>query len=208
MAQPEEAEQNRQAQPDHSTGAGLDLSAAVEEIAEDTLAVLRRLVTLEQGQAAVMARLDRLGHEVADGVREHEQGLDQLRRNLLTDRKHLGQLWLLDAVAPWLESLQRLRARADRAEPGDLSHHIDSVLDVLNAMIRDLGFEAFTVDVGEAFDPRRMASAGYAEGPSGVVLSLTSPGYQAAKTVVRPARVLICAPETTTETRPRPGEDS
>jgi molecular chaperone GrpE (heat shock protein) len=183
-----------------------DIRAALEEITEDSLEFLRRLASLEQAQAEVLARLNQIEQQSVSYSCAHADGLDQLRHELLADRRYLAGTGVLNAVSPWLEALRRLRSRADEDQGVDLPYQIDAVVDVVTAMLRDLGFGAFTVDIGEPFDPRRMTSAGYADGAPGIVLGVVAPGYQTGGTVVRPVQVLISPPEAVTPAHPYTGD--
>lgn len=167
---------------------------SLEELADDMLQIMLRLASIEQTQAEVVDRLDRLERRASGDALANLQGLDQVRRDIIGERRHLSTVGVFNAVHPWMNALERMRARLDAEQTPELRFQLDTVVDLLAALFRSLGFVTFNVETGEPFDPARMRVAGYAAGRAGVVLSPVSPGYEVNGAVVQPADVLIADP--------------
>jgi molecular chaperone GrpE (heat shock protein) len=167
----------------------------LEEIADDMLALMRKLSDLGRGQQQLFERLDRLEETWGTAMRAVAREMDSLRRDLLGERKHAAVSDLYGEVIPMLERLRILRGSL--CEPADARtiQQTDSVIETLAAFLRRSGCVPFETRVGEPFDPTRMECIQYAEdGEAGVVLASLRPGYRTGERVFRPAGVRIAVP--------------
>ncbi len=158
------------------------------------LAVLQRLSTIEEKQAAVISRLDRIDQTVQASSRAVAKELDAVRRDLLGESKSLAALSVFNAVVPWLDSLRTMRDQMLAKKDKKVRSRLESAIDAIIGMLQGLGFEEFRVNEGEPFDPTRMECTEYAEGEPGVVLHVDRPGYRCDRMVVRHAGVRIADP--------------
>jgi molecular chaperone GrpE (heat shock protein) len=174
------------------TVADLLATAGPKAARPDPLADLTaRLDRLEQAQAWLVHRLDQVDALIREGDRGVVRELDGLRRELMGDRKAAAAFAVLGAVAPALEQLRAvLEGLGPEADPA-VARQLAWAADVLLMPLRTLGFDEFTPEPGDPFDPTRMQCEGTAEGPPDRVVRTTRPGYRCRDAVSLPARVLV-----------------
>jgi hypothetical protein len=194
----------------------------LEELADDQLQVLRQVQSLAAGQADVLARLDALSRSFQQWTSALGREVAQVRAELLSRQRGLALRDLFDGmIGPW----ERLRSLSDAIrQPSPsrkpavnaanlarqreaLSNQLQAVVAILGRSLRDLGFEEFTAEEGQAFDPHCMECAGYATGPTGVVLKVVKPGYRAGDITVSPVQVLIADPFGSQSVSPTTGDE-
>ena len=129
------------------------------------------------------------------GFAAQRRALAELRRELLGDRRELATASVFHAVAPALDSLEQVRPGLDGKASAALAAQTDAVASALRNLLQSLGYSRFDAAVGEPFEPRRMECVGHLEGVPGVVLAAIRPGYAAGEVVMRPAGVLVAAPD-------------
>ena len=169
-------------------------SEALGELADDMLDLLKRVKGLEALQTDIVARLERIVTTARDGTRNIARETDSIRRDLLGEHSALAARAVAEAVFPVLDKLRPMRAAVNpRREPA-LANQLDAVLEILNGMLRALGFTVYEPAVGTPFDPTKMRFAGEKKGPPNVVLGVEQPGYLAKDSVLRPAGVLLAPP--------------
>lgn len=162
----------------------------LNEIAEDMLQVLKDLKELQRRQAEIEARLEQLSQGHLATARE----LDNLRRDLLGERKALAAINVFKTIVPRLDSLRIMQRKLPKKD-SSTRQQLQGIMDALTLILQGLGYMEFKVQLKEPFDPERMECCGYADGPLGMVLGLERPGYLAQEQVVRPAGVLIANPK-------------
>jgi molecular chaperone GrpE (heat shock protein) len=84
-------------------------------------------------------------------------------------------------------------------DPEEDSHMLQqqsAMSSTLRVLIQQLGFNEFSVEIGETFDPNRMEILGYecSNGESGLVSKIIRTGYQSSSAIVRPCGVLVFRP--------------
>jgi molecular chaperone GrpE (heat shock protein) len=176
----------------------------IDELAEDFLHLLQRIKVIEETQAGIMARLDKWDEKFDAFSKNHGRILEEMRRDLLGERKAMASLSTFNAVVPWLDSIRSMRAQLRQGKNKKLRKQLDGLIDILTTMLQSLGFAEFHVGEGEEFNPSRMECTGYAEGEPGVVLVMERCGYHANGIIVRPAGVRIGDPS---KTRPEKTEE-
>ena len=172
-----------------------DVAEHLEELAEDTVSLLRRMQALEESLAGIEKRVDEVLLGMDDLRVSHARALDALRRDSIGDRRHMAAVGVLDAMMAWMDALAAQGRRTGDEGSPEAAQHTAVTLDLLAAMLRSMGFVPLEVAVGDPFDPARMQCVGYADGRPGVVLAIAGPGYSSDGATVRPARVLIANPE-------------
>lgn len=169
-------------------------AAALGELADDMLDLLRRVTGLETGQAEVLARLDKLDGATRDGAKVQARETEAIRRELTGAHAALAARAVAEAVFPVLDKLRPMRAASAACRNEALCNQLDAIIDSLAGMLRAFGFTAFEPAVGTPFDPVTMRSAGEKKGPPGVVLGVEQPGYRTKESVLRPAAVFVAPP--------------
>ena len=173
----------------------LDAAAHLEELAEDMVALLRRMQSFEESLAATAARTERIESQVKEVTASNARALDGLRRDTVGDRRHLAAVGVLDAMIPWMDALTGHARRCAGDGSPETAQYVHTTVELLSAMLRTLGFVALEVRAGDPFDPRCMQSVGYADGKPGTVVDVVGPGYTSDGAVIRPARVLVPDPQ-------------
>jgi molecular chaperone GrpE (heat shock protein) len=143
----------------------------------------------------VTAAQAELAEATRAGFTAQRRALAELRRELLGDRRETATTSVFLAVAPALDSLEQVRAGLDGEASTALAAQTDAVASALRNLLQSLGYTRFEAAVGERFEPQRMECVGHLDGTPGVVLAAVRPGYAAGAVVVRPAGVLVAAPE-------------
>jgi molecular chaperone GrpE (heat shock protein) len=143
----------------------------------------------------VTAAQAELAEATRAGFTAQRRALAELRRELLGDRRETATTSVFLAVAPALDSLEQVRAGLDGEASAALAAQTDAVASALRNLLQSLGYTRFEAAVGERFEPQRMECVGHLDGAPGVVLAAVRPGYAAGAVVVRPAGVLVAAPE-------------
>ena len=120
------------------------------------------------------------------------------RRRVERDREAVRELALVNILTNLLPVLDDIgRAR----EHGELEGGFKSVADALEAAVGKLGLERFG-EPGEPFDPsvhEALTHAHSAEVTEPTAVQVFQPGYRIGARVVRPARVGVAEPESSTE---------
>ena len=120
------------------------------------------------------------------------------RRRVERDREAVRELALVNILTNLLPVLDDIgRAR----EHGELEGGFKSVADALEAAVGKLGLERFG-EPGEPFDPsvhEALTHAHSAEVTEPTAVQVFQPGYRIGARVVRPARVGVAEPESSSE---------
>jgi molecular chaperone GrpE (heat shock protein) len=154
------------------------------------------LERIAKAQLELAARVAADGEASQAALAAQRRALTELRRDLLGDRRGFAVATVFSAVAPALDSLQVIRDSLDPDDGGAaLAAQTDAVASALRNLLQSLGYVSFDATVGEPFAPQRMECLGHMEGAPGVVLAAVRPGYAAGEVIVRPAGVLVAAPD-------------
>lgn len=174
--------------------ASADDSAAehLEELADDMLNLLRRMIKVEEGQQTILTLLAQQGTASAQSARTIAREVDTLRRDMVGDRKHIATTSVFNELIPLIDRFQTMCAHLDGEADLRMRSQIEGVLDTLSACLRRLGCEEFAAASGSAFDPSRMQCEAYVdEGEPGHVAATVKPGYLFGEFVLRPATVTV-----------------
>jgi molecular chaperone GrpE len=106
-----------------------------------------------------------------------------------------GCIVLAKELLPALDNLDRALEAAAKDDP--LLDGVRLVRSELSAALARTGIESFS-PAGEVFDPSVHEAVATSEqpadgAPSGTVVEVYQPGYRAAETIIRPARVVVAA---------------
>lgn len=176
------------APPDRPTP---DLAEAIEEIAEDTLHLMERVGTVDARLSGLAEQVGRIAHLLEERLTADARAVDQLRRDLLGERRAQSARHSFDTVVPAIDALDAMRGGLDPAADERTRVQLAGVLGVLRGLLQRLGFVEFVAEPGQAFDPARMQCLGEADGPAGRVVATVQAGYLAHDAVARPAGVLV-----------------
>jgi len=163
----------------------------LEELAEDMLRVLERLSRIEGGQAQTLSYFEQMAGNLTAGIASMNRVVEGVRRDFLAERKALAIRDVAGQVAPALESLSCMRDGLDADADSGVRSQLRSITTMLENLMTGMGLQPFTPRIGDPFDPQRMESAGYADGPQGAVIQVIHGGYLAGQVVLRPASVLL-----------------
>lgn len=165
-------------------------AGSIEEISDDLLHVLRIVRGLSDAQSDLHARLESSLEKLERG---HAAEFDKLRRDLLGERRAQANRSAFDAIHPAVDQIEMMQATLPDSE-SEAARYTSVLLSTLRMVLRGLGFDSFSVTVGDRFDPARMECVDYAAGDQGVVLRVLRPGYEADGVVVRRCGVAIADP--------------
>jgi molecular chaperone GrpE (heat shock protein) len=163
---------------------GVDTAAALEELADDMLAVMQRLAQIEQRQIT-------LDEDVRGCASATTRSHEVLRRDLIGEQNTLALRQFVNTVAPALDSLVAMHQGLDSRDDARMQAQLTGVIAILENVLLGMGFRVFLPAAGEPFDAVRMESVGDREGAPGMVAETVRPGYLAGSLVIRPAAVLI-----------------
>jgi molecular chaperone GrpE (heat shock protein) len=150
---------------------------------------------IAKAQLELAARVTADAEAVQAALSAQRRAITELRRDLLSDRRSLAVASVFSAVAPALDSLRAVREGIDPDGGGALGLQTDAVASALRNLLQSLGYVSFEAAVGEPFAAQRMECLGHMDGEPGVVLATVRPGYAAGEVIVRPAGVLVAAPD-------------
>lgn len=153
------------------------------------------LERIAKAQLELAARIAADAEATQAALAAQRRALTELRRDLLGDRRGLAVAAVFSAVAPALDSLRAIRDGLDPDRGAALAAQTDAVASALRNLLQSLGYVSFDATVGEPFAPQRMECLGHMEGAPSVVLAAVRPGYAAGEVIVRPAGVLVAAPD-------------
>jgi len=182
------------APPDRSR---FDMAEAIEEIAEDTLHLMERVGAIDTRLGGLAEQVGRMVQLLEERLTVDARAVDQLRRDLLGERRAQSARQSFDTVAPAIDALRVMHDGLDPLADERTRVQVAGVLGVLRGLLQRLGFVEFAAEPGLAFDPARMERLGEADGPAGRVVATVQPGYLVHDAVARPAGVLVgrSAPE-------------
>ncbi len=184
-------------QPDARDGRGSAGSdELLEELADDSLEIIRRLKTIEQGQDALFSRLEQMDQRLQESRRMTAGHLETIRRELAGEQKSLSAKSAFVAVVSVLESLRAMHRQLSPKRDKRAMNQLKGIELALVATVQTLGFQEFQPSIGEPFDPGCMQSIEYGTGAPNTVLRVLQPGYRVGVVVVRPASVATAAPDT------------
>ena len=175
------------------------LEAGIEEMNDDMLVQLKQL----QGLQSQLSELSELVHALRvthlSELRSMAISLDNLRRDLISERQAFSARSTFNAVLPCLDSLMRMQSAANRNSQSEFEAQLAATVDTLRRALSGLGFTEFTCSPGERYDPVLMECLGEADGENGVVLAIVRPGYRVGTIIARPCGVLISCSSNETE---------
>jgi molecular chaperone GrpE (heat shock protein) len=187
---------------DTPTRRAVDVVEALEEIAEDTLHLMERTGAIDTRLGTMADQVGRMVQLLEERLTADARAVDQLRRDLLGERREQSARQSFDAVVPAVDALRAMHDGLDPACDERMRIQVAGVIGLLGGLLQRLGFVEFSAQPGEAFDPSRMLCLGNTDGPAGRVVAAIQPGFLAHDAVARPAGVLVGTPAPST-TGPR-----
>jgi molecular chaperone GrpE (heat shock protein) len=167
----------------------------VEEIANDMLAVMRRIREVEEAQQRLIARLEQVNESSSQWSHAIAREVDTLRRDVLGDRKNSALGDVFGELMPAIDRLHTMKCNLNTSTDNRMIAQLDGVLETLSSCLRRLGCEEFRVAVGSDFDAEQMECIEYLPtGAPNVVLWTADPGYRCGGLVLRRAAVKIADP--------------
>lgn len=186
--------------------AGNDLGEHLEELADDMLALMRRVRAIEETQQALLTRMDQVNDGWAQAARSIAREVDTLRRDVVGERSHAAASGVFNELIPMIENLRTMRHHLSDDTDTRMISQLDGVLETLTSSLRRLGCQEFEAEIGSPFDPSRMECAERLEdGEPWVVLKSSRPGYRFGDCVLRP--VLVTLGTSTTTKKANGGDD-
>jgi molecular chaperone GrpE (heat shock protein) len=172
------------------------ISESLEEIAEDMLDLLKKIERLEETQKDIVDAVNHLKGIIEQSQQRQEKDLDKIRRELIGEHKTAAVRNVFNAVIPVIDSLKSMMEGLDPEEDSRMLQQKSAISSTLRVLIQQLGFNEFSVEIGETFDPNRMEILGYenANGENGRVSKMIRTGYQTSSAIVRPCGVLVLGP--------------
>lgn len=184
--------------PPAAIKAGDDIGEHLEELADDMLALMRRVRAIEETQQALLARMDQVNDGWAKAARSIAREVDTLRRDIVGERSHVAASGVFNELIPMIENLRTMRRHLDDDKDTRMISQLDGVLETLASCLRRLGCQEFEAEIGSPFDPSRMECAErLADGELGVVLESSRSGYRFGDCVLRPVLVKLGVSPTT-----------
>ena len=172
-------------------------AGVLEELADDMLAVMRRLTALEQANAQLYTRLEEADMRAYEMGRVVSQQVDLLRRDLIGDKSSLLARSLfnsivshIDAMVAMREDLEQGKDRHDKHNKR-LARQIEALELSLITALQGLGFHQFKASAGDRFNATRMEPLGFDAGPPGSVVRAIRHGFETKDGIMRRAGVIV-----------------
>ena len=162
-----------------------------QETAEDLLHLMERVNHIEQQIGKLDNSVIEISRKIDGAYRDHAVALEKLKADLLSDRKALAARSTFNAIIPAIESLEISQSRLKEIENDPSYKRISGVIDLLYMILQGLGYETYSPDIGDHFDPVSMECIDYAEGEEGTVVKVGNPGYRAGDQIIKPSRVIL-----------------
>lgn len=167
----------------------------VEEIAEDMVYFMEQMKTMETLQNYLVSYIERLHQTIQESDKRHMIALENLRQELLGERKALAVRDSFNAILPTFDSLELMRdGIPDSPENVQIRAQLQAVTSSLTNIIQTLGFIEFEAELGSTFDPSFMECLGYVEGEANSVVKVKRKGYKVGNIIVRPCGVILAKP--------------
>lgn len=163
----------------------------MEELVQD----MRHLI---EGFNTIVKRFDQFEEKIQHSEQIAEKFLkgiarevDQIRDQLLSERKAFVNRSVFTTILPAIESLEISQKNIDDKKDSIAYQQIKGVLDLLKTILQTIGYTPFSIEPGEEFNTSCMECAGYAEGEQGIVIKMERPGYKIGETVAKPCSVIV-----------------
>jgi molecular chaperone GrpE (heat shock protein) len=162
------------------------LRQALEEVAEDNMALLRAVRCVGDDQQMLRSDLCR--------------ELDRLRSDVEGELLSAGLRQHCRELSPVLGALERMLAYADLSDTATMRAHLQSLLLMLESALRRMGIERQSIEVGQdRFDSLvhecvhacSAADSPIPEAARGVIVFVQEPGYLVQGRVAQPAKVWV-----------------
>jgi molecular chaperone GrpE len=171
-------------------GEGPEAQAA-SAVLEDLEALRNRVTVAEQQRDEYLALLQRVRADF-------ENYQKRIQRDLVEERLHAHGAFARELL-PVLDNLQRaLEAARQQGEKGPLVQGVDMVRSQLLDIFGRFGITPIDA-LGQPFDPNlheAVMQQPRADAAPGTVVEVLEPGYRLRDRVLRPARVVVAAPPT------------
>src|SRR5262245_12414173 len=105
-----------------------ELAEAIEEIAEDTLHIMERVGALDGKVGALAEQVGRGAKLLEERLTADARAVDQLRRDLLGERRTQSARQAFDAVTPAIDALHAMREGLDPASDERMRIQLAGVL--------------------------------------------------------------------------------
>jgi molecular chaperone GrpE (heat shock protein) len=172
-----------------------ETKALVKEIAEDLVHFMEQMKTMETQQNYLVSYIERLHKTIQESDRRHAAALENLRQELLGERKVLATRNSFNAILPTLDSLELMRdGIPDSPENAQIRAQLQAVNSSLTNIIQTLGFIEYDVELGSTFDPSLMECMGYVEGEENSVVKVKRKGHKVGDIIIRPCGVILAKP--------------
>lgn len=166
-------------------------------------------IRVEDAEASKMAELEaKLAEAEAAAAQYREEllrraaDLENTRKRLLRDHERAcaaAARRIVEQLLPLAEDINRAweRAAEDPAVPGPHAEALRLLAEKLGAILAAEGVEVVRVAPGDIFDPEIHEAVSVTCDPAlppGTVVGVLAPGYKFQGTLLKPARVQVCAP--------------
>lgn len=163
----------------------------LDEAVEDILHLMERMSRMEEKINAIQAILSGFQQSVHEGFRNYALELERMKEELLSERKAFIGRSTFHSIIPAIESLQITRSALDGEKDQVFYAQVTAVMDLLENILRGIGYIPYAVEPGESFDPAFMECLGYSHGETGKVIRMERSGYKSGNRVVKPCGVII-----------------
>ena len=172
-------------------------ASVLEELADDMLAVTRRLLALEQANAQLYTRIEQADVRAYEMGRAISQQVDLLRRDLIGDKASLLARSLFNSIVSHIDAMVAMRDDLEHGKDRNDKHNkrlarqIEALELSLVTALQGLGYYQFKVSAGEPFNSTRMEALGFDTGAPGSVLRLIRHGFETKDSIMRRAGVVV-----------------
>ena len=162
-----------------------------EELQEDLMHIIEKLSEFGNTLKMIIPRIDKIEEVSRDNYRKHQIEIDQLRRDLLGERKTFIYQSVINNIIATVDSLHNRKRNLSPKNDLPLFNQTSGILDNLHNLLKSLGYESFIVNEGESFRTDKMECLGFDVGEDNKVLRIERLGFRTESHVMRPCGVII-----------------
>ena len=163
----------------------------LEEITEDLVHILKKMAEFENRMEELFNKTEKIAETTTSNYRKHQVELDQLKRELLGERKAFIHKSVFNNLVTTIDYLYHRKCSISPDKDSSLYSLTTGMLENLQNLLKTMGYEHFVVEKDKPFKSEIMECLGFESGEENKVVSVERLGFKSENIVVRSCGVIL-----------------
>ena len=155
------------------------LQELIVELNNDIVFILEKMNAFENKFSSIEKKIEGVQQNFNQNYKNHQIEIDSLKRELIGERKTFINHSTFNSIVPVVDSLFIRLKNIDPVNEKILYNQTSGIIDLLNNILLNIGFEVFEAPINSEFNPQMMEIKGKVAGEKNKVIKIENFGYKA-----------------------------